>query len=59
MTDAEEWPRVAKQLYTALLQMKRRRGIHIEDADLVLDAIDAYQDMTKVSRRFKQEDLTK
>lgn len=34
---------IAANLYTALKQMQTRRGVHFDDVDLVLDALEAYE----------------
>lgn len=36
---------VAEKLYLALVQMKHRRGIHIDDIEIVLDAMDMWEDL--------------
>ena len=35
--------KIADDLYKALLQMQKRRGIDLDDADLVVGALEAYE----------------
>ena len=36
---------VAEKLYLALAQMKHRRGIHIDDVEVVLSAMEMWEDL--------------
>jgi hypothetical protein len=41
----DEWRSVANDLYLGLIQMKKRRGVHIDDIEYVFDALEKYEDM--------------
>ncbi len=45
ITVDEEMRKIASQLYGALIQMKKRRGVYIDDIDEVFNALEAYEDM--------------
>lgn len=34
---------VAQDLYLALIQMKKRRGVHMDDIDVVFNALEKYE----------------
>lgn len=36
---------IAEKLYLALIQMKQRRGVHIDDIDTVLDALGMWEEL--------------
>jgi hypothetical protein len=39
----KDYKEVAQDLYLALIQMKKRRGVHMDDIDLVFDALEKYE----------------
>ena len=42
-TENNRWRIIATELYAAVEQMKKRRGVDMDDVDLVFDALEAYE----------------
>lgn len=42
------WEEVSRTLYEALMQMRHSRGIHMDDFDLVLGAMETYESMADI-----------
>ena len=42
-TDCQQWQDVASKLYRALVVEKNRRGIRWQDAEMIAEALEAYE----------------
>lgn len=43
------WEHVARVLYEAVLQMRQSRGIHVDDVDIILDAMETYEESADIT----------